>query len=93
MLIALKWLMILSGLIMLLLGVITFWLPIPIGLPLVVLGLFLLIRHSLTARRILGRLMRRYPRLRKLLAKRKALVRKRSVAGDRRVAQAAEETE
>ena len=38
--------MIASGGLLVLLGVVTFWLPLPIGVPLILLGAPLLLRHS-----------------------------------------------
>ncbi|MDJ0741562.1 MAG: hypothetical protein QNJ91_17760 [Gammaproteobacteria bacterium] len=43
--------MIASGALLVLLGVVTFWLPLPIGVPLILLGSPLLLRHSPRARR------------------------------------------
>lgn len=54
------------GLLIVLIGFLTFWLPIPIGLPLLAAGIALLVRFSASARRTLVNLMRRYPRLREL---------------------------
>jgi len=66
-----KWIMIAVALVIMTLGAVTFWLPIPIGIPLALAGTMLLVRHSSDARRILARLMRRFPRLRRLMLKRK----------------------
>jgi uncharacterized membrane protein YbaN (DUF454 family) len=63
------------GTIALCLGMITFWLPIPIGLPLLLTGVLLLVRYSPLAKRQLIRQMRRRPQLRRLLQKRKNLCR------------------
>lgn len=41
-----KWFLIFIGLLAVLVGMITFWLPIPIGLPLMLLGLTILMRYS-----------------------------------------------
>jgi len=69
-----KWLAIAAGFLILSLGLITFWLPIPIGLPLALVGVLLLVRNSSDARHILVRLMRRYPPLKRLLQHRKRRV-------------------
>jgi hypothetical protein len=58
----LKWLFIGFGGISLLAGLLTFWLPLPIGVPLMLLGLTLLVRYSPHAREQLARLVLRYPR-------------------------------
>jgi len=58
----LKWLYIGFGTISLFGGMLTFWLPLPIGIPLMLLGSALLIRYSPTAKRQLARLVMRYPR-------------------------------
>lgn len=57
------------GLIVLLAGILSIPLPLPIGLPLALLGIALLVRFSADARRILVGLMRRYPPLRRLLGR------------------------
>ncbi|MEN8131966.1 MAG: PGPGW domain-containing protein [Pseudomonadota bacterium] len=62
--------MILLSALLLIAGLITLPLPLPIGLPLLLIGLALLARHSTDAKRLLVKLSRRYPRLRYLLAKR-----------------------
>lgn len=49
------------GVLAVLVGFITFWLPIPIGLPLLVVGSALLVRHSKTARNHAERLLQKYP--------------------------------
>lgn len=61
--------MILLGMLLLIAGLITFPLPFPIGLPLLLIGLALLVRHSTDAKRFLIKLSRHYPRLRHLLGK------------------------
>ncbi len=62
----LQWSMIGAGLLIILAGLLTFWLPIPIGLPLMLSGTAILMRFSSGARRILVNLMRRYPLIREL---------------------------
>lgn len=52
-------------------GFITFWLPIPTGLPLMLLGIPILLRNSARARKILIRLSRRFPGLHKKLRHRR----------------------
>lgn len=44
-----------------LLGLLTFWLPLPIGVPLMLLGMPLLLRHSPHARLAWQRLRHRLP--------------------------------
>jgi hypothetical protein len=63
----LKWLMILLSVLLLMIGLLTFPLPIPVGLPLFVLGIALLVRHSSDAKRILLRMSKRHPLLREAL--------------------------
>jgi uncharacterized membrane protein YbaN (DUF454 family) len=79
-----KWVLIATGSLVLLLGVVTFWLPIPSGLPLALFGLFLLVRSSPRVRRTLARLMRRHPPLRRLLQRRKGLRRASEKSTERR---------
>jgi len=62
-----RWLLISFGGICTLSGMITFWLPIPIGLPLMLLGVPILIRSSPRSRKWILRLLRRYPWLHKKL--------------------------
>jgi hypothetical protein len=66
-----KWLMILFSGMLLLTGIITFPLPIPIGLPLLMVGLAIMVRHSSDAKRYLVKLSRRIPLLHRILDKRK----------------------
>lgn len=58
----LKWLFIAFGSASVFGGMLTFWLPLPIGIPLILLGTALLVRHSPHARRQVAKLVRRYPR-------------------------------
>lgn len=60
----LKWLYIAFGTLTLIGGVITFWLPLPIGMPLMLIGTPIIMRHSPRGRRWILRLTRRFPRLR-----------------------------
>ena len=46
----LRWLLALLGLLLFVVGVFTFWLPIPIGLPLMLIGMTLMVRYSPVAR-------------------------------------------
>jgi hypothetical protein len=62
-----KWLGITVGSTLAVVGFLTFPLPLPVGLPLLLIGGVLLLRHSSDARRLLVNLMRRYPALRNLL--------------------------
>jgi hypothetical protein len=57
----LKWLLITLGCLSLFSGMLTFWLPLPIGIPLILMGTALLVRHSPHARQQIMRLVRRYP--------------------------------
>ena len=66
-----KWLMILLSILLLIAGLLTFPLPFPIGIPLLLIGLVLLMRHSSDAKRYLIRLSRRFPWLHRLLDRRK----------------------
>jgi hypothetical protein len=66
-----KWLMILIGMLLLIIGLITFPLPIPIGLPILLLGLVMVIRHSSDAKRYLIRLSKRFPKLQRFMHRRK----------------------
>ncbi len=58
-----KWLLIVVGGTLILAGLITFWLPLPIGLPMVLLGLPLVLRHSPHARSWWDKLRNRCPLL------------------------------
>jgi hypothetical protein len=53
-----RWSMILFGGLLVLLGLVTFWLPLPVGLPLMLLGAPLLLKASPHARRWWVRLRR-----------------------------------
>jgi hypothetical protein len=63
----LKWLYISFGTLSILGGLITFWLPVPIGVPLMLIGTPIIMRHSARGRRLILRLARRFPSLRRLL--------------------------
>jgi hypothetical protein len=63
----LKWLYISFGTLSILGGLITFWLPVPIGVPLMLIGAPIIMRHSARGRRLILRLARRFPGLRRLL--------------------------
>ena len=63
--------MILVSILLLITGLLTFPLPFPIGIPLLLIGLALLMRHSSDAKRVLIKLSRRFPLLHRLLDKRK----------------------
>jgi hypothetical protein len=63
----LKWIFITTGVFSVFSGVLTFWLPVPIGLPLILLGTALLVRHSPRARALAWELSARIPGLRKIL--------------------------
>ncbi|MEQ8234458.1 MAG: hypothetical protein RLW61_06490 [Gammaproteobacteria bacterium] len=66
-----KWLFITLGSIATLAGVLTFWLPLPIGLPLLMLGVPLLARHSPHGRAWLTAIARRLVTLRQYLTRRR----------------------
>lgn len=53
-----------AGILLIVAGIATFPLPLPIGLPLAVIGLTLVVRNSMTGRRRLAALLARHPRLR-----------------------------
>ncbi len=57
---SLKWLMILISVLQLLVGLLTLPLPVPIGLPIFLLDLALLVRYSSVAKKVLLRLSRRH---------------------------------
>jgi hypothetical protein len=59
----LKWLLITLGCLSLFSGMLTFWLPLPIGIPLILMGTALLVRHSPHARQQITHLARRNPRV------------------------------
>lgn len=62
-----RWLMVLIGSMIVIAGLLTLLLPIPVGLPLLALGLFILVRHSQIARYAVIKAARRHPGLRRLL--------------------------
>ena len=57
----LKWLYIGVGSLFILSGLITFWLPLPIGMPLILIGAPIVMRHSLKGRRLILKTVRRFP--------------------------------
>lgn len=61
-----KWAAILSGGCLLLAGLLTVWLPLPTGLPLMLFGLIVLLRHSPTVRSWVQRGEAGMPMLRRL---------------------------
>jgi archaellum biogenesis protein FlaJ (TadC family) len=63
--------MILISILLLIAGLVTFPLPFPIGLPLLIIGLALLVRHSSDAKRYIVRISRKYPKFHRLLSQRK----------------------
>jgi len=67
----LKWLYIGFGTLTLIGGLITFWLPLPIGLPLMMIGTPLIMRHSARGRLLMRRLRSRFPILNKLFFRRR----------------------
>lgn len=58
-----KWAYIIIGLILVLAGALLLWTPLPVGVPLMLAGLPLLMRFSTTARGIILKQARRYPTL------------------------------
>ncbi len=58
-----KWARIVVGLILVFAGFVLVWTPLPVGLPLMLVGLPLLIRFSPTARGIVLKRLRRHPGL------------------------------
>ena len=62
-----RWTALALGAAAVLLGLVTFWLPLPVGVPLVFFGGLLLTRHSMVARRAVAGASRRYPRVRGIL--------------------------
>jgi hypothetical protein len=77
-----RWLMIALGLVVVLLGLLTFWLPLPVGLPLMLLGTPILLRHSRLARRLAASMGRRHPALKRLLRRRRPARRPLDAEGD-----------
>jgi hypothetical protein len=69
-----KWFHILAGALLVIAGLILLWTPIPLGLPLLLIGLPVLMRFSPNARRWILRLTRRHPglsrRIRRLAGRR-----------------------
>lgn len=78
-----KWLMIPLGTTFVVLGGVTFLLPLPIGLPLLLFGSLILIRYSVVARSAVAGASRRYPGFRRVVRCLRALQRRtvRRVAG------------
>jgi len=67
----LKWLYIGFGTLTLIGGLITFWLPLPLGVPLMMIGTPIIMRHSVRGRRLLLRLRARFPVLNRLFSRRR----------------------
>ncbi|MCG6967550.1 MAG: hypothetical protein LJE59_13675 [Chromatiaceae bacterium] len=63
----LRWLTVFTGCVIAVAGLLVFILPIPVGLPLIALGLFILVRHSQVARYTMLKAARRHCGLRRLL--------------------------
>ncbi|MES9850766.1 MAG: hypothetical protein ABW170_08900 [Candidatus Thiodiazotropha sp. L084R] len=72
-----KWIYLSVGALSILAGLITFWLPVPIGVPLVLIGAPIIMRHSPNGRRWLMLLLRRFPVLRKTIKEQEARISKR----------------
>lgn len=64
-----RWLMIGIGSAFTVSGVIVFFLPVPLGIPLMLIGVPILLRHSPRSRRIMIRGLHRFPRLHERLRK------------------------
>ncbi len=62
-----KGILFVSGTVAMVVGFFTFWLPIPMGLPLMIVGTFLLMKSSRLARRRLISIARKNPRFYYLL--------------------------
>ncbi|MGD8515163.1 MAG: hypothetical protein PVF52_06090 [Granulosicoccaceae bacterium] len=56
-----KWIYISLGSISIVGGLITFWLPVPIGIPLLMIGVPLIMNHSNHGRQLLLQLFHRWP--------------------------------
>ena len=80
-----KWLMIFVGILLLIVGLLTFPLPLPIGLPIFLVGIALLLRYSSDAKRLLLRLSKRHPRMRNLLNRLRAKQQDNTTAVEDRV--------
>lgn len=65
----LKWLLIAVGTISVIGGLITFWLPVPLGVPLFLVGVPLLMKYSPHARYWILQLARGHPRIAAYLEK------------------------
>jgi uncharacterized membrane protein YbaN (DUF454 family) len=72
-----RWLYLTIGTLSIISGLITFWLPVPIGVPLVLIGTPIIMRHSPTGRRWIMHLLRRFPTLRKRLKEQEARIAER----------------
>jgi uncharacterized membrane protein YbaN (DUF454 family) len=70
----LKWIYLLLGALSIIAGVITFWLPVPIGVPLVLVGAPIIMRHSPHGRRWIMLLLRHFPSLRKTIKEQEARI-------------------
>ena len=74
--VAVRWLMTLFGATLVILGVVTFWLPLPVGLPLLLLGGLTLVRHSPSVRQAVAGATRRYPAFRRFFRRTRILQRR-----------------
>ncbi|MET0091745.1 MAG: hypothetical protein ABW068_17320 [Candidatus Thiodiazotropha sp.] len=61
----LKWLYLTLGALSILAGLVTFWLPVPIGVPLMLIGTPVIMRHSPRGRRWIMRLLKPFPKLKR----------------------------
>jgi len=64
-----KWFFIISGTVLTLIGLATIWTPIPIGIPLLLIGIPLLMRYSPNGRKLILKLAVKIPHLKKALSK------------------------
>jgi uncharacterized membrane protein YbaN (DUF454 family) len=62
-----EWIFIIVGGLFVIGGVLTFWLPLPIGLPMLMIGTPVLFRYSPRARAWITRILRNHPRMLRLL--------------------------
>ncbi len=72
-----KWLYLSIGALSIASGLITFLLPLPIGVPLLLIGTPIIMRHSPSGRRWIMLLLRRFPALRKRIKEQEARIAKR----------------
>ncbi|MCG7897584.1 MAG: hypothetical protein JAY99_18250 [Candidatus Thiodiazotropha lotti] len=71
-----KWLYLSIGSLSIVSGLITFLLPVPIGVPLLLVGTPIIMRHSPTGRRWIMHMLRRFPAMRKRIKEHEARIAK-----------------